>query len=222
MQYTRDTLGRITGKTETIGGVTTTYDYSYDLAGRLVEVKQNGTAVANYTYDGNGNRLSVTGPTGTIAGSYDNQDRLTQYGSATYTYTANGDLQSKTVGGQTTSYQYDALGNLMAVTLPNGKEITYLVDGRNRRIGKQVNGMLVQGFLYQDGLRPIAELDGNNTVVSRFVYATRDNVPDYVIKGGRTLPHHRRPPRQSPSRGRYGNRPCRAANGLRRIWAGGI
>ena len=74
----------------------------------------------------------------------------------------------------------------MAVTLPNGKEIAYLVDGRNRRIGKQVNGTLVQGFLYQDSLRPIAELDGSNNVVSRFVYATRDNVPDYVIKGGRT------------------------------------
>jgi hypothetical protein len=28
--------------------------------------------------------------------------------------------------------------------------VTYLIDGQNRRIGKQVNGMLVQGFLYQD------------------------------------------------------------------------
>ena len=62
VQYTRDTLGRITGKTETIGGVTTTYSYSYDLAGRLTEVKQNGTAVASYTYDSNGNRLSCHRP----------------------------------------------------------------------------------------------------------------------------------------------------------------
>ena len=32
----------------------------------------------------------------------------------------------------------------------------------------------------------MAELDGNNNVVSRFVYATGLNVPDYVQKGYRT------------------------------------
>lgn len=52
--------------------------------------------------------------------------------------------------------------------------------------GKQVNGTLVQGFLYQDQLKPLAELDGTGNVVSRFVYATRVNVPDYMVKGGKT------------------------------------
>jgi RHS repeat-associated protein len=184
VQYTRDTLGRITDKTETIGGITNTYSYSYDLAGRLTEVKQNGTTISSYTYDSNGNQLSVSSPGGTIIGSYDNQDRLTQSGSTAYTYTANGELQSKTIGGQTTSYQYDTLGNLMAVTLPDGTQVSYLIDGQTRRIGKQVNGTLVQGFLYQDDLHPIAELDGSNTVVSRFVYASRRNVPDYLSQGG--------------------------------------
>jgi hypothetical protein len=47
-----------------------------------------------------------------------------------------------------------------------------------------VNGTLVQGFLYQSDLRPIAELDGAGAVVSRFVYATRPNVPDYMSRGG--------------------------------------
>jgi hypothetical protein len=40
-----------------------------------------------------------------------------------------------------------------------------------RRVGKHINGDLVQGFLYEDGLRPIAELDGNNNVFSRSIYA---------------------------------------------------
>jgi RHS repeat-associated protein len=186
VQRARDPLGRITVLTETIGGVTDVYGYVYDLAGRLIQVKKNGATIASYTYDSNDNRLSFTGPGGTLAGTYDNQDRLTQYGSATYGYTANGELYSKTVSGQTTSYQYDALGNLMQVTLPGGTQIAYLVDGNDRRIGKRVNGTLAQGFLYLDGLRPIAELDGSNGIVSRFVYATRANVPDYMIKGGVT------------------------------------
>jgi RHS repeat-associated protein len=72
------------------------------------------------------------------------------------------------------------------VTLSDGTQISYVIDGQNRRVGKQINGSLVQGFLYQGQLSPIAELDGNQQVVSRFVYATRTNVPDYMIKGGVT------------------------------------
>ena len=94
-QFTYDKLGRITQKLETISGLTDTYDYTYDLAGRLAEVKKNSVTIAAYTYDSNGNRLSVTSSGGAINGSYDNQDRLTQYGNAAYTYTANGELQSK-------------------------------------------------------------------------------------------------------------------------------
>jgi YD repeat-containing protein len=54
--YTRDALGRITEKTETVGGVTATYAYGYDLAGRLVEVKEGGAVQATWGYDANGNR----------------------------------------------------------------------------------------------------------------------------------------------------------------------
>jgi RHS repeat-associated protein len=49
-----------------------------------------------------------------------------------------------------------------------------------------VNGVLGQGFLYQGQLSPIAELNGSNQVVSRFVYGTRVNVPEYIIKSGTT------------------------------------
>jgi RHS repeat-associated protein len=182
--YTRDKLGHITLKTETVGGVTTSHGYIYDLAGRLHQVLRNGVLVATYTYDANGNRLTYTGPGGTITGTYDNQDRLLAYGDTTYTYTANGELWTKTTAGQTTTYDYDALGNLMAVSLPDGTRLEYLVDGRNRRIGKKVNGVLVQGFVYQDQLEPIAELDGNGSVVSRFLYGTRGHAPDYMIKAG--------------------------------------
>jgi RHS repeat-associated protein len=78
------------------------------------------------------------------------------------------------------------LGNLRQVTLPDGTAIDYVIDGQNRRIGKKRNNVLEQGFLYQDSLKPTAELDGNNQIVSRFVYATGANVADFMIKGGAT------------------------------------
>lgn len=184
--FTRDKLGRIVQKQETRGGVTRTYDYAYDTSGRLVEVKLDGVVQSAYTYDDNGNRLSRTTPNGTETGIYDEQDRLLSYGESSYTYTANGELATKTEGSQTTQYGYDVLGNLKQVILPDGTVIDYLTDGRNRRIGKKANGVLTQGFLWQEQLQPIAELDGAGNVVSRFVYATGVNVPDYMIKGGVT------------------------------------
>ncbi|MBL8253480.1 MAG: RHS repeat protein, partial [Candidatus Competibacter sp.] len=185
-QYTRDALGRITEKRETVQGVADTYAYGYDPAGRLVQVSKNGAVASGYAYDANGNRLSKTAGGSTVNGTYDAQDRLTQYGGTTYAYTANGELAGKTAGGQTTAYQYDVLGNLRRVTLPGGTEIEYLIDGANRRIGKKIGGVLAQGFLYQDGLKPVAELDGGGQIVSRFVYATGINVPDYMVKSGAT------------------------------------
>jgi RHS repeat-associated protein len=185
-RFTRDRLGRITQQQETLQGKTTTYDYSYDQAGQLWQVRQDGVLVSTYLYDPNGNRLSYTSPSGTLSATYDDQDRLLTYGDASYTYTANGELLTKTEAGKTTHYTYDELGNLIQVSLPDGTQIEYLIDGLNRPIGKRVDGSLVQGFLYQDNLKPIAELDGDGNIVSRFVYATHLNVPDYMIRGGVT------------------------------------
>ncbi|MDQ7002467.1 MAG: RHS repeat protein, partial [Ghiorsea sp.] len=168
--YARDKLGRITQKVETIEGINTTYDYVYDVAGRLTGVSENGVATSVYGYDSNGNRINGFNKAGGILAYYDAQDRLNSWNGVNYTYTANGELASKVSTAGTTSYQYDVLGNLMSATLPNATTVDYVIDGRNRRVGKKVNGTLVQGFLYKDQLNPVAELDGAGNVVSRFVY----------------------------------------------------
>ncbi len=184
--YNRDSLSRITQLSETIQGVTTLRAFTYDSAGRLATVRRAGQLVATYRYDANSNRLDVTTPNGTVAGTYDAQDRLLTYGTANYTYTRNGELLTKTDAGGTTTYTYDALGNLVHVALPSATTIDYVIDPQNRRIGKKINGALVQGFLWQNQLAPVAELDGSGAVVSRFVYGTRINVPDYIVKNGQT------------------------------------
>jgi RHS repeat-associated protein len=187
--YKRDNLGRITSLTDTIGGSATTYSYTFDAAGRLTEV-DSGTGkkkvvLARYHYDSNSNRLSVTTPSGTVNGSYDAQDRLLTYGNASFTYTANGELATKSSGSNLTTYQYDVLGNLTSVTLPNGTQVSYVVDAENNRVGKKVNSVLTTGFLY-DGRNLVAQLDGNNQIVSQFIYGSARNCPDYMVTGGVT------------------------------------
>ncbi len=184
--YQRDQLGRITSLNRTIAGENHVYEYRYDAAGRLVEVKQDGQISHSYGFDAAGRRDQATTPQGTVEQiEYDNQDRLLHYGDNSYHYTKNGELQSKTNPEGTTQYQYDVLGNLTHVTLPNGTQLDYIVDGRNRRIGKKVNGTLSQSFIYQGSLNPVAEFDGQGNPVSLFIYASKGHVPDYIVKVGK-------------------------------------
>jgi len=184
--YTRDGAGRIAGSTETVNGVATApIGYEYDTAGRLVRVTSAGATTAECTYDSNSNRATYRDLSGSRAATYDTQDRLLSYGDSTYTYSASGELQSRTTLGQTTTFTYDAFGNLRTVGIP-GRTITYVIDAQNRRVGKKVDGVLVKGWVYADQLRIVAETDGTGAVISRFVYGSRANTPDYMVRGGIT------------------------------------
>jgi YD repeat-containing protein len=138
-------VGRITRKTEDGGAPVDTY-YQYDMAGRLYRVCDDdlcNSVRSEYQYDLNSNRTGgFNDVSGTITATYDSQDRLLTYNGTTYTYTANGELKTKTDNQGTTTYDYDALGNLRQVVLhaedPNEAQvIDYVIDGQNRRIGKK-------------------------------------------------------------------------------------
>jgi len=190
--YVRDSLGRIMQLFDTTLGTPKRWSFVYDSVGRLKADSVDGSLFHAFTFDSNGNRLSYVASGGTVSYVYDSQDRLTSStglgGTTTYTYGSNGDLKTKTVpGGATTSYSYDALGNLVRVLVPNGAAvdtIEYLIDGQNRRVGRKLNGAITHRWLYQNQLDPVAELDSAGTVVSRFIYGTRGNVPDYMVRGG--------------------------------------
>jgi RHS repeat-associated protein len=184
VEYTRDADGRIAAKTETINGTANTYSYTYDPAGRLTAATEN-SATDTYTYDTNSNRLSGTTSSGTSGGTFDAQDRMLTYGNDSFTYMSSGELTSETAAGKKTTYEYDVLGNLIAATLPGGSKITYVIDAANRRVGKEVNGVLTTGFLY-DGSRVVAQLNGSNAIVSQFIYGTQSAAPDYMVLSGVT------------------------------------
>lgn len=196
----RDYRGRQMEHQEALSTKAITYTHSYDARGRLDAVHRAGSLVANYNYDSNGNRESATyygawvhADRPNVASSsttYDDQDRMLEYGDCTYSYTTAGMLERKSCDGGTevTDYTYDLLGNLLRVDLPDGREVRYSVDGLGRRVRRQVwDGMTLeeeQRWLYSDGLNPVAELDGSNTLQRVFVYATRANVPDYIYEPG--------------------------------------
>ena len=186
MDYDYNAGGQIIAVTETIGGVTSTYQYTHDDAGRLTVSAKTLFPVAACTYDSNSNRTAYNGDPADAAATYDDQDRMLTYGGAAYIYSDAGTLQTKNVSTNITSYDYDAVGNLRGVTLPDSTLITYLINRFNRRMGKQVNGSLVQGFIYLNQLSPIAELNAGGTVVSEFVYGSKSNVPQLMRKGGIT------------------------------------
>jgi RHS repeat-associated protein len=195
VDYTRDSLGRIATKSETlvnVDGSTTanSFTYTYDAAGRLTDVLAGDGTHTHYDHDLNGNRLrrTVEGPSENVEelGTYAVGDKLVSYNGTTYTWTASGQLQSATSAAGTATYGYDAFGNLTSVVLPNGTSIGYVIDGQNRRVGKTVSGKLVAAWLYADQLRIAAEIDfdgttGNVTGVKRFGYGSKANVPDLML-----------------------------------------
>ena len=124
---------------------------------------------ASYTYDAMGNITSITG-------RYKTTDDIQR----TYTYDAQNQLLSETIGSNTTSYTYDTAGNIRSVTGPGvTKTFTYddTGDWKDLLTSVTVNGETGQ-FTY--------ESDGSGTIGNPTHYFNGD---DYELtwKNGRQL-----------------------------------
>jgi len=171
LQYTRDTLGRITSVVETEpNGSTTTTTYRYDPGDQLAQVTFDGRLIETDTYDAAGNRTTVASPAGTTTATYNARDELVAWGTSSYSWAPNGNLTRVTRAAATTSYAFDDFGRLRGVTLPNGETVTYLVDANGERVGREVGGRLVAGYLYDPAGNVVAETDGSGAIVARFGY----------------------------------------------------
>jgi YD repeat-containing protein len=107
----------------TVNGSRPTTRYTYDANGNVLTMTDPLGAVTSYNYDANGNLLSVEDPTGhTVSYSYDGNDQVTSQ--TAYTVPAQGIVgQSGYVapsGAQTTYYVYDNQGQLSYVIDPLG------------------------------------------------------------------------------------------------------
>lgn len=193
LAYGIDSIGRVETKTEVVLGTTTTRCYVYDLAGRLARVFDDhdgagctGAMIEEYRYDANSNRVYALNSGGLVAETdvlVDAQDRMLEHGTLRFAYSENGEVAIKedTATGDAWVFHHDAIGNVTGVELPSGALLEYVVDARNRRVGRKLDGVLTHGFLYGEHLNPVAQLDGAGDVTARFVYASRGHVPDYMV-----------------------------------------
>jgi len=149
--------------------------YVYDKRGRLVKVYRgkgkHRRLVERYAYDANGNRAEATVYGKTYVGRYTLDDNVIVYGDNTYRYDDDGYLVEKTEPQGSTTYTYNTLGALTDVTLPDGTQIRYLQDALNRRVAKEVNGTVVEKYLWEDLTTLLAVYDGYDRLVWRFEYA---------------------------------------------------
>ncbi len=183
LAYTRDDLGRITEQTETTASGTRYLSYEYDELDRLRAVYEDGLLIEAYDYDLNGNRIAALNDDGDVDATYDTRDRLLTQGSATFTWAPTGELQTKTESGATTSYAYDALGNLKAVELGDGTVVEYKVDAQGRRVQRLLDGVPERGWIWRSALQPAAQLSPAGAVTQRYVY-TNGTTPALIVTPG--------------------------------------
>jgi len=185
---TRNNNGRITNKSETVGGTSSDYIYTYDSIGRLLTVTKDSTLVEEYQYDVNGTRIYEMNSLRGIAGrnfSYDNEDHLLTAGSVIYSYNLDGFLTAKTDGSDVTTYDYSSRGELLSATLSDGRIIEYIHDPLGRRIAKKVNGTITEKYLWQGLTRLLAVYDGSDNLSMRFEHAD-GRMPVAMTKNGST------------------------------------
>ncbi|WP_324171212.1 RHS repeat-associated core domain-containing protein [Sulfurimonas sp.] len=184
----RDKTGTITQKKETINGVSTRYDYTYDNRGRLTNVSKDNINVENYTYDNNGNRLQATVYGVTTSASYTLDDNLEVYGDATYRYDEDGYLVQKTSPTQTTAYTYNTLGALTKVTTPT-QTINYHLNALNQRVAKEVNNEIVEKYLWLNLTTLLAIYDKDDKLIQRYNY-TNNRMPTSMTQNKQTYYLH--------------------------------
>ncbi|MFN0018520.1 MAG: RHS repeat-associated core domain-containing protein [Pirellulaceae bacterium] len=151
VEYAYDAAGR-RSRMETETGFA--LNYAYDVIGRLASVRDGLNApIATYTYDA-GDRLSredfANGTFRTY--QYDTRGDIvkltlrktdnTVLSEIDYTYDALGRRVTETAAAGTTTFGYDAAGQLTKVALPGGRVIEYAYDFAGNRISATDNGVV--------------------------------------------------------------------------------
>jgi RHS repeat-associated protein len=172
-QYGYDLTSNITTKATEAG----TTNYSYDTLDRLTAAAYTNTTQTNeaYSYDPVANRLTDSN-TAAAVWSYDANNQLTQAGTVSYSYDANGNTLSQsddygsTSSPQARNYVYDTDNRLIEVRDGSNALIAvYSYDPFGRRISKDAGASKTYYLYNEAGL--IAEADATGQVTRSYGYA---------------------------------------------------
>ena len=143
--FVYDTQGNVAQQTITSGTLIRAWTYTYNSFGQALTVDGPRTDVADvstYTYDTQANLATVTNALGHITRltAYDAHGRpltiqdpnglVTQLG-----YDVRGRLISRFVGSELTQFQYDGVGQLTRIILPDSSFMDYTYDAAHRPVG---------------------------------------------------------------------------------------
>jgi RHS repeat-associated protein len=129
VSYTYDPLGRLSTLTDGSGNPIVTY--AYNAIGLLSQENMGNGASTTYTYDAERRLISLvnSGPGATVISSF------------AYVYNSLGMPVSVTTPSGTTTYGYDADGQLTSVNLPGGDTFAYQYDAAGNRVSVTDNGV---------------------------------------------------------------------------------
>jgi RHS repeat-associated protein len=193
LSYEYDDCGNTTKCTENNGDVT---DFSYDALYRLTrETKKDDEEEVlydySYEYDAVGNRTKKTDEeTQTETDyTYNDMNQMTTAGNITYSYDDAGNMASKVVNEETTTYVSDFHNKLVKVDFPTGDDLAMRYDGEGTRVSKVV-GSTTTKCLYDgsSGLPPfpLFETDGSGSARAEF---RRDGVGNVLAVEQSGVPH---------------------------------
>ena len=139
--------------------------FFYDAMGRITGCITPEDSVS-YTYDQNGNVLTVTDKNGVIYREYDALNRVTKY---TDTY------------GNTIRYEYDEVGNLTRLVYPDHTAVQYTYDENRNLLTVTDWASRVTSYTYDENNRVVGEVKSNGCVVTT-VYDNKQRVISHVEK----------------------------------------
>ena len=170
-----------------------TWTFGYDQRGNRTSMTDPDAGTTTYVYDALGRERSRTDARN-IANvtNYDYLGRVTSAASVTYTYGTNGTdqmrLKSKSYGGWTETYEYDAYGNVTHETMSNGTDITrhryYTYNANGQLTDRTLPGNMTYGYTY-DAYGNLTGVNGAGGAVqwSLADYTGRRTVSNTVLNG---------------------------------------